>query len=69
MERVRERVLDGYDDVVTLDGVRVTTDAGWFLLRASGTQPLVRVTAEARDEQRAVELFESARETVENAVN
>jgi phosphoglucosamine mutase len=69
IERVRERVLDGYDDVVTLDGVRVTTDAGWFLLRASGTQPLVRVTAEARDEQRAVELFESARETVENAVN
>ena len=69
MERVRERVLDGYDDVATLDGVRVTTDAGWFLLRASGTQPLVRVTAEARDEQRAVELFESAREPVENAVN
>jgi phosphoglucosamine mutase len=69
IERVRERVLDGYDDVVTLDGVRVTTDAGWFLLRASGTQPLVRVTAEARDEQRAVELFESARETVENAVD
>jgi phosphoglucosamine mutase len=67
MDRVRETVLSAYDDVATLDGVRVDADGGWFLLRASGTQPLVRVTAEARDAERADELFEEARSLVENA--
>ncbi|WP_246999234.1 phosphoglucosamine mutase [Halosolutus gelatinilyticus] len=60
MERVAERVRDRYDDVETLDGVRVDAGEGWFLVRASGTEPVVRVTAEARDEARAGELAEEA---------
>ena len=68
MERVREHTLEAFDSVTTLDGVRVETDEGWFLLRASGTQPLVRVTAEAREEERMEELFETARAIVDDAV-
>ncbi|WP_254839340.1 phosphoglucosamine mutase [Natronomonas marina] len=67
MARVEERVLESYDDVETLDGVRVQTDDGWFLIRASGTQPLVRVTAEARDAGRAETLADEARTLVEAA--
>ncbi|WP_276301486.1 phosphoglucosamine mutase [Halorussus lipolyticus] len=67
MAGVREAVLAEYDDVETLDGVRVGTDDGWFLIRASGTQPLVRVTAEARAERRADDLFAEASEVVEDA--
>jgi phosphoglucosamine mutase len=67
MARVREQVLAKYDDVETLDGVRVGVDGGWFLVRASGTQPLIRVTAEARNETRADELFAKARRVVEDA--
>ena len=62
MSAVEARVAERYDDVETLDGVRVGTDDGWFLIRASGTQPLVRVTAEARGSGRADELLEEARE-------
>jgi phosphoglucosamine mutase len=61
MARVREAVLSEYDDVTTLDGVRVDAGDGWFLVRASGTQPLVRLTAEARDSARADELLSTAR--------
>jgi phosphoglucosamine mutase len=61
MDRVREVVAERYDDVSTMDGVRVDVGEGWFLVRASGTQPLVRVTAEAREESRADELLETAR--------
>ncbi|AEH37693.1 phosphoglucosamine mutase [Halopiger xanaduensis] len=68
MDAVRTRVSDRYDDVDTLDGVRVETDDGWFLLRASGTQPLVRVTAEARDADAAERVFEEARELVGDAL-
>ena len=64
MERVAEAVSDQYDRVSTMDGVRVETDEGWFLVRASGTQPLVRVTAEARDAERADELLETAESLV-----
>ncbi|MFB6117401.1 phosphoglucosamine mutase [Halosegnis sp.] len=64
--RIRERVAETYDetDVSTLDGVRVETEDGWFLVRASGTQPLARITAEARSERRAEELFDTARQLV-----
>ncbi|WP_128475868.1 phosphoglucosamine mutase [Halorussus pelagicus] len=68
MARVRERVRTEYDDVNALDGVRVETGDGWFLVRASGTQPLVRVTAEAREEGRTDRLFAAARSVVEEAI-
>ena len=67
MERVRERVTAEYDDVTTLDGVRVDLGDAWFLLRASGTQPLVRITAEARDADRADAVFEEARTPLTDA--
>jgi len=60
MERVTEGVRDDFQRVDTIDGVRVETDDGWFLVRASGTQPLVRVTAEATTEAAADRLREEA---------
>jgi len=60
MGRVETRIAERYDAVETLDGVRVETDAGWFLIRASGTEPVIRVTAEARDEAAAEALFDDA---------
>ena len=65
MRDVRERVAARYDEVDDRDGVRVETDEGWFLVRASGTQPLVRVTVEARDERGADALHDTARTFVE----
>jgi len=67
MERVREAVLAEYDAVQTVDGVRVDLGDAWFLVRASGTQPLVRITAEARDPGRADAVFEEAAALVDDA--
>ena len=60
VDRVHRLAMAEYDAVDVSDGVRVDLDDGWFLVRASGTQPLVRVTAEARTDRRAEELFERA---------
>jgi phosphoglucosamine mutase len=68
MGRVEEHVLEAYDDVETTDGVRVDLGDAWFLVRASGTQPLVRITAEARDPDRADEVFAAAAELVQDAL-
>ena len=62
---VADRVDDRYTNVTAVDGVRVDVDAGWFLVRASGTQPLVRVTAEAGVESEMESLFETAMALVE----
>jgi len=67
MGDVRERVRARYEEVDTRDGVRASAEGGWFLVRASGTEPLVRVTAEARRAERAEELFAEARRIVESS--
>jgi phosphoglucosamine mutase len=67
MEAVSARLAARYDEVTTLDGVRVDDDDGWFLVRASGTEPLVRVTAESRDAAVADRLYATARDVVDDA--
>jgi phosphomannomutase/phosphoglucomutase len=62
VERERDRA-----DVTTTDGYRLDYDDGWVLARESGTEPLVRVVAEATDPGRAQELLESVREPIEQA--
>ena len=69
MAAVERRVCERYNGVETLDGVRVELDDGWFLIRASGTQPLVRLTAEARAEDRAKGLLSTARSLIEEFEN
>jgi len=60
MEQVAADVQSDFERVDTIDGIRVDTDDGWFLIRASGTQPLVRVTSEARTEAAAEQLRKTA---------
>jgi phosphoglucosamine mutase len=64
MAEVRDRA-ERFDDVSTLDGVRVDLGDAWFLVRASGTEPLVRITAEAREPGRAEAAVQRALDVVE----
>jgi phosphomannomutase/phosphoglucomutase len=52
-------------EVTTTDGYRLDYGDGWVLARESGTEPLVRVVAEARDPGRARELLEGMRRAIE----
>jgi phosphoglucosamine mutase len=49
--------LDAVGDTTTLDGVRVDTDDGWALVRPSGTEPKLRITAEADNDSQARGVF------------
>jgi phosphomannomutase len=40
----------------TRDGVKVTLPEGWFLVRGSNTEPIIRVVAESRSESHAREI-------------
>ncbi|MWV41673.1 phosphoglucosamine mutase [Natrialba sp. INN-245] len=50
----------------TRDGYRLDYGDAWVLARPSGTEPLVRVYAEAREEDRATELADGMYETLES---
>jgi len=58
--------LSSMGEVSTIDGIRVETNDGWVLVRPSGTEPLVRVTAEARSN--VDELFQKVCHIVQVAV-
>lgn len=66
MDMVKERALEefgDFEDILTVDGVRLEFSSGdWVLIRPSGTEPYIRVTAEAADESRAESLVEKGKE-------
>jgi phosphomannomutase len=43
-----------------IDGVKLLDEDGWVLLRPSNTEPLIRVSAEARSEEKLKELYDFA---------
>ena len=53
LERLAAELTPGSDRLLTIDGVKAFRDGGWVLVRPSGTEPLLRVFAEARDRPRA----------------
>ena len=50
IDRVKAGLAAEGAEVNAIDGVRVTTDDGWWLLRASNTQAVLVARAEARDQ-------------------
>ncbi len=70
VERCLADEMEGIEceQLLTLDGYRANFSDGWFLIRLSGTEPKVRVTAEARGEDRAKELARQAKSIVERCI-
>jgi phosphomannomutase len=51
------------------DGVKVTLPNGWFLVRGSNTEPIIRVLAEAKEESEAKEIVARVFATVQASIN
>ena len=55
-------------DISTVDGVRLQLENGWVLIRPSGTEPIIRITVEAHDDERAKGLLETTKNFVQSVL-
>jgi phosphoglucosamine mutase len=68
LEKTLPTTLPRVREKVSLDGIRLTLENGWILVRSSGTEPLIRITVEADSETTAEELMKKSVRTVEKMI-
>ena len=69
MTQVKEKAhLFAPDAINTLDGLRLEFPDCWMLIRASGTEPAIRVVSESTSKAKADDLVSKGKELVQNLV-
>jgi phosphoglucosamine mutase len=67
VEEMREKlkvIFPDYVNLSTVDGVRLRLREGWILVRASGTEPAVRLTVEGESLKTANRIMRRGRKAV-----
>jgi len=57
IEKLRSRFKEYGIKTLDIDGVKLIEEDGWVILRASNTEPVIRISAEARTEEKLEELY------------
>lgn len=59
----------GVREILRMDGVKIVYDDSWLLLRASGTEDVIRVFSDSRSEKKAKELVEFGMKIVKKFIS
>jgi phosphoglucosamine mutase len=66
MKKLKKLVDKKYSN---LDGIRIARENSWVLIRPSGTEPYMRITAEGRDEVSLQDIVTEAQGWVRKAMS
>ncbi len=70
MSRLESNLMDMKPlSVSNTDGLKLNFTDGWLLVRPSGTEPKIRLTAEAKTETRARQIYDGGLKAVRDSVN
>lgn len=71
MQKIKESMPSAFpktQKLTEIDGIRLTMTKGWVLVRASGTEPLIRVKVEAQNTQEAERIMEKCMNLVHKVI-
>ncbi|MBS7632160.1 phosphoglucosamine mutase [Candidatus Bathyarchaeota archaeon] len=68
VEKRLKASFPAYKDSFNIDGVRLALEDGWVLVRASGTEPIVRITVEGESLKAAKEIMKKSSSLVRKIV-
>jgi phosphoglucosamine mutase len=68
MKNIEQLLRTEAGQLTTIDGLRLAFSDGWLLIRPSGTEPKIRITAEAKSEGRTRELYNLGLEAIQKSL-
>ncbi len=58
IEKIKEKLQNQQVEFVDIDGIRVSNEKGWWLIRSSNTQNAISLRAEANKEEYMKQILE-----------
>ncbi|MCK5850031.1 MAG: hypothetical protein KAH23_03880 [Kiritimatiellae bacterium] len=68
MEQLSQTFKAEFSEIEEIDGLRVTTDSGWALIRSSNTEPAIKLVVEANSDADLAKLTEQFTSLIKDAV-
>jgi phosphoglucosamine mutase len=68
IEKLKSKFKAEGRNFIGIDGIKLLDESGWVLMRPSNTEPIIRVTAEAKTEKRLRELHAFAEKELNQAM-
>jgi phosphoglucosamine mutase len=68
LEKTIRSSFSDYLELSTVDGLRISLAKGWLLIRASGTEPLIRLTVEGESLIAAQDIMQRSKKLVEEHI-
>jgi len=65
VEMVKDELRKVGFEIIEIDGVKAVSNDGWISIRASNTEPLIKLTVEGKDKEKAEKLFYLGKSLVE----
>jgi len=69
MRKIVSHFKNNYDNVDTMDGIKIKLDDTWILIRASNTEPLIRLVVESKTQKKLEKTMDETKKEISKFFN